>query len=220
MTNLYSQAQFPSLDYTLSFHIGLMQRLKSRDSRPSAPEDSGFAEVFRRQAQVGDLWERAVEPEDFQSIGMLLRECLISLINVIRSKIDLLPGDEPPPASDFIRWSASITDQFCSGATNKELRQYMKSVSERTWQLANWLTHHRNANKSGAMVACEAVSNVVGNFANLLMRDRLDVTESCPVCASRSVRSHYDFSIEPDGDYYQTCGACGWSSHPDTGAAE
>ncbi len=26
LTNLYSQAHFPSLDYTLSFHIGLMMR--------------------------------------------------------------------------------------------------------------------------------------------------------------------------------------------------
>ena len=30
LTNLYSQKHFPNLDYTLSFHIGLMTRLKSR----------------------------------------------------------------------------------------------------------------------------------------------------------------------------------------------
>jgi hypothetical protein len=30
LTNLYSQKYFPSLDYTLSFHIGLMMRLRSR----------------------------------------------------------------------------------------------------------------------------------------------------------------------------------------------
>jgi hypothetical protein len=30
LTNLYSQKHFPSLDYTLSFHIGLMMRFRSR----------------------------------------------------------------------------------------------------------------------------------------------------------------------------------------------
>lgn len=30
LTNLYSQKHFPSLDYTLSFHIGLIMRLRSR----------------------------------------------------------------------------------------------------------------------------------------------------------------------------------------------
>ena len=32
-TNLYPQAHFPSLDYTLSFHIGLMHRIQSRQER-------------------------------------------------------------------------------------------------------------------------------------------------------------------------------------------
>src|ERR1035437_2129537 len=30
LTNLYSQKHFPSLDYTLSFHVGLMMRIRSR----------------------------------------------------------------------------------------------------------------------------------------------------------------------------------------------
>src|SRR6266849_6108298 len=29
LTNLYSQRHFPSLDYTISFHVGLMMRLRS-----------------------------------------------------------------------------------------------------------------------------------------------------------------------------------------------
>ena len=37
-TNLYSQKHFPSLDYTLSFHVGVMARVAARDSRK--PEDA------------------------------------------------------------------------------------------------------------------------------------------------------------------------------------
>jgi hypothetical protein len=48
-TNLYSQRHFPSLDYTLSFHVGLMMRVASRSERAGEPEPSPFDEVFRRQ---------------------------------------------------------------------------------------------------------------------------------------------------------------------------
>jgi hypothetical protein len=52
-TNLYSQAEFPSLDYLLSFHIGLMARIAARDSRTSGnPNKHRFAPAWRR-------WEQA-----------------------------------------------------------------------------------------------------------------------------------------------------------------
>src|ERR1039458_7284206 len=47
LTNLYSQRHFPNLDYTLSFHIGLMMRLRSRSDRADAGDPSPFDEVFR-----------------------------------------------------------------------------------------------------------------------------------------------------------------------------
>ena len=78
-TNLYSQHHFPSLDYTLSFHVGLMMRVASRSSRAGEPHATPFDEVFRRQNQATALLERAVEAVDFQAVGMQLRECLISL---------------------------------------------------------------------------------------------------------------------------------------------
>lgn len=70
VTNLYSQRHFPSLDYTLSFHIGLMMRIQSRELREGDGEVTPFDEVLRRQRQAADLLERAVEAEHFQSVGM------------------------------------------------------------------------------------------------------------------------------------------------------
>ena len=52
LTNLYSQQHFPSLDYTLSFHIGLMMRLRSQSDRIDAGDPSPFDEVFRREEQA------------------------------------------------------------------------------------------------------------------------------------------------------------------------
>src|SRR6266851_9926331 len=85
-TNLYSQRHFPSLDYTLSFHVGLMLRVASRSERDGESEPTPFHEVFRRQAQAAKLLERAVEAVDFQAVGMQLRECLISLVTAVRRR--------------------------------------------------------------------------------------------------------------------------------------
>jgi hypothetical protein len=107
-----------------------------------------------------------------------------------------------------------LIDQLLPGHSNERLRSYMKSVTESTWQLVNWLTHTRSATKTAATMAAHASDTVVGHFIALVERARFDRTEQCPTCKSRDVRSHFDPAIAPDGDYYQTCGACGWSSHP------
>jgi hypothetical protein len=96
----------------------------------------------------------------------------------------------------------------------KQLRQYMKTVSEKTWQLVNWLTHDRNADRTASSIAIEGCDMIVGHYVQLLMRDRADSTETCPQCLSRNIRTHFDIAIEPDGAYFDTCGACGWDNHP------
>ena len=73
-TNLYSQQHFPSLDYTLSFHVGLMARIRSRSGSPDGNDPTPFDEVLRRFEQAGERFGHAIEVEDLQAIGMLLRE--------------------------------------------------------------------------------------------------------------------------------------------------
>ena len=76
LTNLYSQEHFPSLDFTLSFHVGLMMRLRSRPEGAKSDEPTPFDEVLRRQEQFKSAYDRAVEPEDYQAVALQLRECL------------------------------------------------------------------------------------------------------------------------------------------------
>jgi hypothetical protein len=213
LTNLYLQRDFPSLDYTLSFHVGLMMRVRSR-SRPS-DEPTPFDEVFRRQQQAQARLDAAVEVEDCQAVGMLLRECLLSLLGATRRRIELPAEVERPQDANFIAWSALLLDQLLPGHSNERLRSYMKGVTESTWQLVNWLTHARSATATAATIAVHASDTVVGHVISLVERGRIDRPEVCPTCNSRDIRSHFDPAIEPDGDYYLTCGACGWSSHPE-----
>lgn len=213
-TNLYSQRHFPSLDYTLSFHIGLMMRVMNRAEKEGDDEASPFDEVIRRQSQAAERLERAIEAVDFQAVGMQLRECLISLVAAARRRVELSLEAERPKDADVVGWNRVLMTNLCPGERNDELRNYMKAVVEKAWPLVNWLTHHRNANKTAALVALDAVDAIVKHHVRLLSRERNDRSDQCPRCASRNLRTFFDIAIEPDGAYYESCGACGWDSHP------
>jgi hypothetical protein len=215
MTNLYPQAHFPSVDYTLSFHIGLMHRIMSRQpGDPSDRDSNPFEEVLRRQDEISDLIVEAIEAEEFQSAAMRLRDCLITLIGAVRRQVDVPATVDQPKSADVPGWNEVLINHFCPGEPNKALRQYLKAVADRTWQLVNWLTHDRDANKTEAIIAAEAVSTHIGHFIQLTIRDKVDLVTSCPQCSSRDVRSYYDIAIAPEGDYYQRCRACDWTDHP------
>lgn len=214
LKNLYSQRDFPSLDYTLSFHIGLMMRIRSRPDTANSADPSPFDEVFRRQEQAKQRNDTAVEAEDYQAVGMQLRECLISVVGALRRRVTIPPNVERPQDSNFVAWTDLLMDQLCKGSSSKELRQHLKSTAKEAWQLVNWLTHARNADNTASTIAIHSCDTAVGHFLQILMRERTGNPGECPLCKSRHVRTHFDISIEPDGDYYMTCGVCDWSNHP------
>jgi len=216
LTNLYSQKHFPSLDYTLSFHVGLMMRLRSRSEGADASDPSPFDEVLRRMDQAKHRHDTAVEAEYFQSVGMLLRESLISLIGALRRRTELPLDIEHPQDANFISWSEILMNHLCGGGSNKELRQHLKNIAKECWQLANWLTHTRNANKTASSIAIHSCQTIIGHSLQILERSRIDKKGECPICKSRDLRTHFDIEIQPDGEYYMSCGVCDWSDHPET----
>ena len=214
-TNLYSQSHFPSLDYTLSFHIGLMMRVSSRSGRVDADDPNPFNEVFRRQEQAQDRHDSAVEAEDYQTVGMLLRESLISLIAAVRRRSEIPSEVERPQDANFIGWTDVLMNHLCGGSRNKELRQHLKNTAKEVWQLVNWLTHERSADKTVSSIAIHSCGTLVGHFIQVLQRSRTNSTDGCPVCHSRNIRTYFDAAISPDGDYYLSCGVCDWTNHPE-----
>jgi len=133
----------------------------------------------------------------------------------MRRRIKLRRDIERPMDADFKAWVEILMNQLCLGEKNKELRHYLRGTSDKTWQLVNWLTHDRGANKTASLISIEACDTLVGHYAQLLMRERTDNIDKCPLCSSRNIRTHFDIRIEPDGAYYNTCGSCRWSSHPE-----
>jgi predicted RNA-binding Zn-ribbon protein involved in translation (DUF1610 family) len=215
-TNLYPQEDFPSFDYALSFHIGVMQRVMSRSHKTD--EDAAphpINELGRRLEQAEYLRDRAIEPEDYQAVGMQLRECLLACSSVMQKHVRLSPDVEKPQAANFIAWSDLLLNELCPGEQNKALRQYVKSHSDKTWQLVNWLTHSKSADKVASGIALDATQSTMAYYVRLAFREPADgyIRKQCPVCGSRDLRAHYSAK----GGAYEACGKCGWSSHPNQG---
>jgi len=79
-----------------------MQRvLHAQRSRPGNNDNGPFEEVARRQDQSQTLLYQAIEPEQFQAVGMQLRECLLALMFTIQRRIELKPALARPKAADF-----------------------------------------------------------------------------------------------------------------------
>lgn len=214
LTNLYSQEHFPSMDYTLSFHVGLMMRMKTRMAKLEPGSATPFDEVLRRLDQAEDKLERAVEVVEFQGVGMQLREAMISLMAAARRQTELPADTERPQDANVKGWGEILYGHYYPGSSNKDVRGYLKATTDKAWDLVNWLTHHRNANKTAALIAKRAVDTIVVHMANTVTRERWDHTDQCPRCESRAVRTFYDPDIAPDGKQFEDCGECGWSNHP------
>lgn len=212
LVNLYSQRHFPSLDYTLSFHIGLMARLRSRSGRVDAEDPTPFDEVFRRMDQADDRLGQAVEGEDYQAVGMQLREALLSLIVAAKARVTVPVDVETPQAANFIGWSDLLLNLMAPGGGNREVRQHVKALCKETWQLTNWLTHSRNATEGAAMIALQSSRTVIGHVLHVLQANTNDPLERCLVCSSRNIRTHFDPELPPEQRHFSSCGSCGWDN--------
>ena len=172
-TNLYDQADFKSRDVVLTFHIGLMLRVQFTQERdlPVAPEAAELLPgSWRRWQQAFDAYDSGDEAEAFQSVGVRLRECLISLAGETRDD-DLVPeGQAPPKASDFKSWTDLLANRLAAGESAARLRSYLKKLAIETWEYVNWLTHAKNAIRMDAEIGLKAVEHLLGTFTAARLR--------------------------------------------------
>jgi len=211
-TNLYSQQHFPSLDYTLSFHVGVMARVAARDARK--PEDAHLkrlSSVWRRWEDAAEALEVAEEAEEFQAIGMRCREAMIQLVRSLASSEMVPTGQEPPKRADVIGWSEHITNTIaCSSA--EYIRPFLKTIAKLAWQAANSLTHSSSATRHEAAFVLDATQAVLAAYSRAIMRFESGSPERCPVCGSYRISVGYNSDLDPP--YISTCERCEWSTLP------
>ncbi len=211
-TNLYSQALFPSLDYTLSFHIGLMARVSAAHK---GTEDDRLADrmaaAFRRWEQAAEALDQSTESEEVQAVGMRCREALLAFIRSASSPSMVPNGEERPQASNFIRWSELIAETVAQGRENERIRGYLKGLAKESWQLLGWLTHAANATRGDGMIALNATHATLEAFGAALLRHERQTPDRCGRCGSLKLIVLYRPELQVDG---AVCQSCGWEKLP------
>ncbi|HEX9465604.1 MAG TPA: gamma-glutamylcyclotransferase [Alphaproteobacteria bacterium] len=203
LTNLYSQKLFPSLDYTISFHVGVTTRVMSqRQPRVSSDRQQLVTSAWRRWVQAAEALDAAEEIEEFQAVGMRCRETLLVAMDTLRGRASAVP-DPAPKNADFVAWSELIAAGVALGASAEEVRHYLRGTCKTAWRLVNWLTHAKNATRSDAEMALNATEQVLVGFACVIMKTS-EPTSKCPNCGSSKLAQSRHVA---DG---RSCQSCGW----------
>jgi hypothetical protein len=207
-TNLYDQTLFPSLDYTLSFHIGLMARVMARhEPRGSRLEQMTMAAGWRKWEQAGQALDKAGEPEDFQTVGMRCRECLVVMVHALKLPAMVPTNADQPQKSNVVEWCELIANHIARGSSAEAVRGYLKATSRAGWALVNWLTHAQGATHADGMIAHELTQHILTLFGTAMLRHRQWVPDRCEACGS------YQFELwadEPGVPMEPRCSSCRW----------
>jgi len=117
----------------------------------------GIIEINKREKQ-------AENEEQFQAVGMLCRELIISLAQAVYNP-EFHPSldDIEISKTDAKRMLESYIAVTLAGAGNEELRSYTKTTNK----LANTLTHKRTATKK-EMMLCTSATLALINFIGVL----------------------------------------------------
>ncbi len=214
-TNLYTQKQFPSMDVALSFHVGLMTRVKS-SSELEAPEEQAyfFPIAWRKWGQAAEAFNEADEAEQFQAVGMMCRESLIALVKEVVDTIRLSEDISRPKGNDFLGWIDVIGNTVAGGESAERRRGYLKAISKSTWELVQWLTHAGSAIRFDAYFAFKATSHVLSVFSLALIRFQSGFPDRCSACASYRLAEHYRLDSNNNTLLFAICEACGWEDKP------
>jgi hypothetical protein len=209
VVHLYSQYYFPSLDYTLSFHVGVMARIMARQrGAPDDAQKSRLTPVWRRWEQAAETLDSAEEAEDFQAVGMKCRECLIQLARSL-AKPEMVPeGKEAPQRNNFNEWAELIANAVAHGGSAERIRGHMKTIAKSAWELVGWLTHANNATRQDAIFVVDATHTVMDAFGRAAIRHESGVPERCPKCASYNLDVGFNPEL-PRPSIYE-CEECGW----------
>jgi len=133
-------------------------------SNPSEPrrEPTGWEKVDRTVDKMIVSLDQAKHEEEFQTVGLLCRECLISLAQAVFDPTKHIPdkGTQPSETDAYGMLELYFSCEF-SGSENEALRRHAKAALV----LANSLQHKRKARHIDAALCSEATRTVVNIVA-------------------------------------------------------
>lgn len=216
-TNLYSQAQFPNMDYAMTFHIGLCIRVpRTEQQKASALEVEPFAKCFRLIGEAHDALSAAREIADFQAIGVRCRETLLAFTTAAEKFLPWTGESEAPKSGDFKAWINHICTLILPGSTHEYRRHLFKTLSDSAWKYVNWLTHAKHSTWHDAEAAVLASENALSMCVTKAVYHMRGVPEQCPSCGSFILTPLQAVNPENDEELWErpSCTKCRWMGDP------
>ena len=213
-TNLYSQEQFPNLDYAVTFHMGLCLRIpRNLQQRPMDRQVLPFGPVFDELEGATTALAQAVNVPGYQAVGMRSREALLAFISIAQS---WMPNDETveqPKKADFKGWADLIFDKLLAGRDQKDRRRLFKTLSKEAWDFAAWLTHAKSATWRDAEACLATTEHIIGLASSLFILWMREVPEECPECGSPHLEPEEGRNLEAPEVVWErpVCIECGWT---------
>ena len=147
--------------------IDRIERLGDRLVPASSLEPTGWERVDRTLSKAIRAVYAADNEEDFQAVGLLCRETMISLAQAVYDPDTHTPaGGKPPSETDAKGMLEAYIKKELSGASNEAARRYAKAALV----LANELQHRRSAIFRHAAMCATATAAVVELLAILAER--------------------------------------------------
>lgn len=141
----------------------LVDKIKQRSVRAEVfAEPTGWPRVDRGIYEIRRRLEQAATEEQFQAVGLLCRETMISLAQLV-----YVPARHPsldgiaPSDTDAKRMLDNYVAAELSGNANEGVRRHAKAALS----LANDLQHNRTATHREAALCAEATTAVVNIVA-------------------------------------------------------
>jgi hypothetical protein len=136
--------------------------LNVSESTVTVREPTGWERVDRAVDKARIRMENACHEEDYQTVGLLCREVLISLGQAVYDPaFHESPDGVVPSTTDAGRMIEAFINQSVSGSTNENIRRYARAAL----QLAIELQHKRTADFRNAALCLEATSSTANIVA-------------------------------------------------------
>jgi hypothetical protein len=160
----WSSGDLPTYQSRRNFVSELISPLiaRIRTGRAEEMQPTGWQRVDRAVGETRDRLAAARNEEQFQAVGLLCREALISLAQAVyrRERHPPLDGTEPSETDAKRMLEAYVAVELAGGA-NEEARKHTRSSLE----LTNALQHKRTATFREAAMCVEATTTVINVIA-------------------------------------------------------
>lgn len=152
-------------EYVANMYGSLLKQLRVNKVKGASKlnvEPTGWARVDRAVDKIKTHLEKAQNEEDFQGVGLLCREALISLAQAVYDVAKHKPTDGVVPSgTDANRMLEAYIASELIGSDNENSRRVVKSALV----LANDLQHKRTASFRDSALCAQATFTVINLIA-------------------------------------------------------